>query len=117
MVGTLFYIGIPTVGIIAIAYAIICCIRMRNQKPEKMDQETEEFMERFILKLAGAETLILVFSFVATAILWRSATTMEPDMHVFFCGVVYLVTWLDMVMMAFTFALTYQLKLSRERQQ
>ena len=117
MVSTLFYIGIPVVGIIAIAYAVVRCIKMRYEKPEKMDPETEEFMVRFILKLAGAETLILVFSFVATAILWRSATTMEPDEHVFICGVVYLVTWLDMVMMAFTFALTYQLKLSREGQQ
>ena len=117
MANTLFYAGISIVGIIAIVYAIADCIRMRIKGIKKMDRGTEEFMERFILKLAGAETLVLIFVISASIILWRSMTTMDPSDFTFMCGVVYLVMWLDLVMMSFTFSLTYQVKLSRDGQQ
>ena len=111
---TLFYAGIPIVGTIAIAYAIVCCIQEKRNGAKPMTPETDEFLSRLILQMAKIEMIILLFVIAAVMLLWRSAATMEPDTFTILCGGTYLIMWLDIVMMAYTFALTYQVKLSRD---
>ena len=79
-----------------------------------MTPETDEFLSRLISQMAKIEMIILLFVIAAVMLLWRSAATMEPDTFTILCGGTYLIMWLDLVMMAYTFALTYQVKLSRD---
>ncbi len=116
MMNTLLYTGLPIVGAIAIACAIVYCIGMRVGKipVEDMSKEAKEFMETLILKFVKWEIAVMFLVKIIQLFLLRNITTMPIGTFNVVCGLTFFVMWLDIIMMALTFVLVFQTTLSKQ---
>lgn len=116
MMNTLLYTGLPIVGAIAIACAIVYCIGMRVGKipVEDISKEAKEFMETLILKFVKWEIAVMFLVKIIQLFLLRNITTMPIGTFNLACGLTFFVMWLDIIMMALTFVLIFQTTLSKQ---